>query len=135
MTRSGLEEGEDRTESRSGTFCAGRSTAIDIGVPGSRAWKQELSPLFFSTLRAQFLRVPTRTNFKQLACLADPRRGTPRRTRESGRPGGKLMLGDILIALVITAVAIVLGVVVHPILFFLVVLAVVYLFARVRSCH
>ncbi len=45
------------------------------------------------------------------------------------------MLGDILIALVITAVAIVLGVVVHPILFFLVVLAVVYLFARVRSRH
>ncbi len=43
------------------------------------------------------------------------------------------MLGDILIALVITAIAIVLGIVVHPILFFVVVLAVVYLFARVRS--
>ena len=43
------------------------------------------------------------------------------------------MLGDVLIALVITALAIVLGVVVHPILFFIVVLAVVYLFARVRS--
>jgi len=43
------------------------------------------------------------------------------------------MLGDILIALVITAIAVVLGVVVHPILFFIVVLAVVYLFARVRS--
>jgi hypothetical protein len=45
----------------------------------------------------------------------------------------QLMLGDILIALVITAIAIVLGIVVHPILFFIVVLAVVYLFARVRS--
>jgi hypothetical protein len=43
------------------------------------------------------------------------------------------MLRDILIALVITAIAVVLGVVVHPILFFVVVLAVVYLFARVRS--
>jgi hypothetical protein len=43
------------------------------------------------------------------------------------------MLGDILIALVITAIAIVLGIIVHPILFFIVVLAVVYLFARVRS--
>jgi hypothetical protein len=43
------------------------------------------------------------------------------------------MLGDILIALVITVIAIVLGIVVHPILFFIVVLAVVYLFARVRS--
>jgi hypothetical protein len=43
------------------------------------------------------------------------------------------MLRDILIALLITAIAVVLGVVVHPILFFIVVLAVVYLFARVRS--
>jgi hypothetical protein len=43
------------------------------------------------------------------------------------------MIRDILIALVITAIAIVLGVVVHPVLFFIVVLAVVYLFARVRS--
>jgi hypothetical protein len=43
------------------------------------------------------------------------------------------MLGDILIALVITAIAIVLGIVVHPILFFIVVLAVIYLVARVRS--
>lgn len=40
------------------------------------------------------------------------------------------MLGDILIALLITIVAIVLGIVVHPFLFFLVVLAVVWLFAR-----
>ncbi|HET9691341.1 MAG TPA: hypothetical protein VFP61_09310 [Acidimicrobiales bacterium] len=40
------------------------------------------------------------------------------------------MIGDILIALLITAVAIVLGIAVHPLLFFLVVLAVVYLFAR-----
>ncbi len=43
------------------------------------------------------------------------------------------MLGDILIALVITVIAIVLGIAVHPILFFVVVLAVIYLFARVRS--
>ena len=40
------------------------------------------------------------------------------------------MIGDILIALLITAVAIVLGIVVHPLLFFIVVLAVVYLFTR-----
>ena len=40
------------------------------------------------------------------------------------------MLGDILIALLITAVALVLGFVVHPLLFFIVVLAIVYLFAR-----
>ena len=40
------------------------------------------------------------------------------------------MLVDILVALVITALAIVLGVVVHPLLFFIVVLAVVYLLAR-----
>ena len=40
------------------------------------------------------------------------------------------MLADILVALLITAVAIVLGVVVHPVLFFLVVLAVVWLFFR-----
>lgn len=37
---------------------------------------------------------------------------------------------DILIALVITAVAIVLGVVVHPLLFFIVALAIVWLVAR-----
>ncbi len=40
------------------------------------------------------------------------------------------MLADILIALLITAVAIVLGVVVHPLLFFVVVLAIVWLFVR-----
>lgn len=40
------------------------------------------------------------------------------------------MLFDILVALLITAVAIVLGIVVHPLLFFLVVLAVVWLLAR-----
>lgn len=40
------------------------------------------------------------------------------------------MLADILIALLITAVAVVLGVIVHPVLFFLVVLAIVWLFAR-----
>ena len=40
------------------------------------------------------------------------------------------MLADILVALLITAIAIVLGIVVHPLLFFLLVLAVVWLFAR-----
>jgi len=43
------------------------------------------------------------------------------------------VLGDILIALVITALAIVLGVVVHPLLFFIVVLAIVWLVVRRRS--
>ncbi len=43
------------------------------------------------------------------------------------------MLADILIALLITAVAIVLGVVVHPLLFFIVVLAIVWLVMRRRS--
>jgi hypothetical protein len=40
---------------------------------------------------------------------------------------------DILVALLITAVAIVLGVVVHPLLFFVVVLAIVFLVARRRT--
>jgi len=40
---------------------------------------------------------------------------------------------DILIALLITAIAIALGVTVHPLLFFLIVLAVVYFFARHRT--
>jgi hypothetical protein len=40
------------------------------------------------------------------------------------------MLMDILIALAITVVAIVLGITVHPLLFFILVLAVVWLFAR-----
>lgn len=43
------------------------------------------------------------------------------------------MLFDILIALLITAAAIALGVTVHPVLFFLIVLAVVYIFARHRT--
>lgn len=41
-----------------------------------------------------------------------------------------LMLFDILVALLITVVAIVLGVTVHPLLFFLLVLAVIWLVAR-----
>ncbi|MHB1927937.1 MAG: hypothetical protein ACYCUG_00620 [Acidimicrobiales bacterium] len=44
------------------------------------------------------------------------------------------MVADILIALLITAVAIVLGIAVHPVLFFLVVLAIVWLFVR-RGSH
>jgi hypothetical protein len=40
---------------------------------------------------------------------------------------------DILVALVITAIAVVLGITVHPLLLFIIVLAVVYLVARRRS--
>ena len=40
---------------------------------------------------------------------------------------------DILVALVITAIAIVLGVTVHPVLLFIVVLAIVYLVVRSRG--
>ncbi|HET9731760.1 MAG TPA: hypothetical protein VFP54_03705 [Acidimicrobiales bacterium] len=40
------------------------------------------------------------------------------------------MLFDILIALLITVVAVVLGITVHPLLFLLLVLAVIWLFAR-----
>jgi hypothetical protein len=43
------------------------------------------------------------------------------------------MIFDILVALVITAIAIVLGVTVHPVLLFIIVLAVVYLVVRSRS--
>jgi hypothetical protein len=40
------------------------------------------------------------------------------------------MLIDLLVAFVITAIAVVLGIVVHPLLFLVVVFAVVYLVAR-----
>jgi hypothetical protein len=40
------------------------------------------------------------------------------------------MLFDLLIALLITAVAIVLGIVVHPLLFLIIVFAIIYLIAR-----
>lgn len=40
------------------------------------------------------------------------------------------MLFDILVALAITIIAIVLGIAVHPLLLFIIVLAVVYLFVR-----
>lgn len=43
------------------------------------------------------------------------------------------MIFDILVALVITAIAIVLGVTVHPVLLFIVVLAIVYLVVRSRG--
>ena len=43
------------------------------------------------------------------------------------------MVFDILVALVITAIAIVLGVTVHPVLLFIIVLAVVYLVVRSRG--
>jgi len=40
------------------------------------------------------------------------------------------MVGDVLLALLITAIAVVLGVTVHPVLFFIIALAVIYLLAR-----
>ena len=40
------------------------------------------------------------------------------------------MVGDILIALLIVVVAAALGVIVHPVLWFIVILAVLWLFAR-----
>lgn len=40
------------------------------------------------------------------------------------------MLFDILIALLITAVAVILGITVHPLLFLIIVLAVIWLFTR-----
>jgi hypothetical protein len=43
------------------------------------------------------------------------------------------MLFDIIVALVITAIAVVLGVTVHPVLLFIIVLAIVYLVVRHRS--
>lgn len=43
------------------------------------------------------------------------------------------MLFDALVAFVITAVAVILGLTVHPVLFFAIALAVVYLVARGRS--
>jgi hypothetical protein len=43
------------------------------------------------------------------------------------------MLVDVLIALLITAVAVALGVTVHPLFFFIIVFAVIYFLARHRS--
>jgi hypothetical protein len=43
------------------------------------------------------------------------------------------MIFDILVALVITALAVVLGITVHPVLCFIIVLAVVYLIVRSRG--
>ncbi|HEY7134161.1 MAG TPA: hypothetical protein VIB48_03770 [Acidimicrobiia bacterium] len=43
------------------------------------------------------------------------------------------MLFDIVVALLITALAVILGITVHPVLFFLIALAVVYLVARHSS--
>jgi hypothetical protein len=53
--------------------------------------------------------------------------------RKQGPLERNLMVRDIIIALIITVIGVVLGIAVHPVLFFIVVLAVVYLFARVRS--
>jgi hypothetical protein len=43
------------------------------------------------------------------------------------------MVFDVLVALVITALAVVLGITVHPVLLFIIVLAVVFLVVRHRS--
>lgn len=43
------------------------------------------------------------------------------------------MVFDILVALVITAIAVVLGITVHPVLLFIIVLAIVYLVVRSRG--
>jgi hypothetical protein len=43
------------------------------------------------------------------------------------------MVFDILVAIVITAIAVVLGITVHPVLLFIIVLAIVYLVARSRG--
>jgi hypothetical protein len=43
------------------------------------------------------------------------------------------MVFDILVALVITALAVVLGITVHPVLLFIIVLAVIYLVVRSRG--
>lgn len=40
------------------------------------------------------------------------------------------MLRDLVIALIVTLIAVVLGITVHPMLFFLIILAVIYLVAR-----
>jgi hypothetical protein len=40
------------------------------------------------------------------------------------------MIGDILIALLVVVVAAALGLIVHPVLWFIVILAVIWLFAR-----
>jgi hypothetical protein len=77
------------------------------------------------------LRVPTRS--PDDGSFARATTGVHQSEPENRVDWEESMLGDILIALLITVIAIVLGIVVHPILFFVVVLAVVYLFARVRS--
>lgn len=47
--------------------------------------------------------------------------------------GRMQMLFDALVAFIVTAIAVVLGLTVHPVLFFIVALAVVYLVARGRA--
>jgi Flp pilus assembly protein TadB len=47
--------------------------------------------------------------------------------------GVRVMVFDILVALVITAIAVVLGITVHPVLLFIIVLAVIYLVVRSRG--
>jgi hypothetical protein len=44
--------------------------------------------------------------------------------------GACQVFGDILIALIIVVVAAVLGIIVHPVLWFILILAVIWLFAR-----
>lgn len=40
------------------------------------------------------------------------------------------MVGDVLLALLITAIAVVLGLTIHPVLFFIIAFAIIYLLAR-----
>jgi hypothetical protein len=50
--------------------------------------------------------------------------------RKETRLTGGQMIRDLLLAILITVIAVVLGIVVHPLLFLLLVLAVIWLFAR-----
>jgi hypothetical protein len=56
------------------------------------------------------------------------------RVAVSDNPGRRpLMVADLLIAALITAVAVVLGIIIHPLLFLIVVFAILLLFARRSS--
>lgn len=57
-------------------------------------------------------------------------KGLGNRSSSPKRKAEVPVLFDILIALLITAVAVILGITVHPLLFLLVVLAIIWLFTR-----
>jgi hypothetical protein len=58
-----------------------------------------------------------------------------RSTLKAGRQSleGRTVFFDIIVSLLITIVAVVLGITVHPLLFFIIVLAVLYFLLRSRS--